>query len=102
MYWPLREGEWSRSAPKDGGSDTTGVKETSGGAALDGTTVRDEGRSGGDGREGKEEPLFAAVADGRLCSPMVAPGGPDGVTVEEDKGTAKLFFIRENKEVTRA
>jgi len=69
---------------------------------LDGTTVRDEGRSDAEEREGKEELLFTAVADGRLCSAMAKPGVAVGVADDEVKGTAKLFFIRENREVTRA
>ena len=104
MYWPLREGERSGSGPKDGGSDTTGVKDTRGGAVLDGTTVSDKGRSGADEREEKEELLCRAVADGRLCSAAVAPGVPPegGGRADEVKGAAKLFFMREKREVTRA
>jgi hypothetical protein len=99
----LREGERSNSAPNDGGSDTTGVKDTRGGAVLDGTTVNDDGRSGAADREEKADTV-TVVADGRLCSPVRAPRVPlgGGARVEDVKGAAKLFFMRENKEVTRA
>lgn len=103
VYWPLREGERSNSVPKDGGSDTTGVKDTRGGAVLDGTTVNDDGRSGAEDREEKAD-AFTEATDGRFCSPVRAPRVPlgGGKRVEDVKGAAKLFFIRENKEVTRA
>jgi hypothetical protein len=70
---------------------------------LDGTTVSDDGRSGAEDREEKLD-MFTAVADGRLCSPVRVPRVPlgGGVRVEEVNGAAKLFFMRENKEVTRA
>lgn len=41
VYDPFREGVLSNSVLKDGASDTTGVKETSGGAGLDETTVKE-------------------------------------------------------------
>jgi len=45
VYDPFREGVFSNSVLKDGASDTTGVKETSGGARLDDTTVNEVGLS---------------------------------------------------------
>jgi len=50
-----RASDRSKSMLNVSPSDTTGVKETSGGATLDGTTVRDGGRSEGERADSLEE-----------------------------------------------
>jgi hypothetical protein len=103
-----RERDRSKSTLKESPSDTTGVKETSGGAALDGTTVRDEGRSEKERRDSSEELFCTTELAGRLRSVGAELGGPvalapaaEGVGAE-DKGVVNVFFTLEKREDMRA
>lgn len=103
-----RERGRSKSILKESPSDTTGVKETSGGATLDGTTVRDGGRSEED-CGGSLEGLFCTTElAGRLRSVGAELGGPVALApaVErggaEDKGVVNVFFTLEKREDMRA
>ena len=88
-------------------SDTTGVKETSGGAALDVTTVRDGGRSE-ERRDSLEELFCTAELAGRLRSVGAELGMPVALVPAvdgggtEDKGVVNVFFTLEKREDIRA
>lgn len=98
----------SKSKLNESPSDTTGVNETSGGATLDGTTVRDGGRSEGERRDSLEELFCRTELAGRLRSvgaelggsaalaPAVEGGGAD------DRGVVNVFFTLEKREDMRA
>lgn len=58
VYEPLREGVPSYSVLNDGASDTTGVKDTRGGARLEGTTVKELGLSAIEDRTEKPDCVF--------------------------------------------
>jgi hypothetical protein len=97
----------SKSILKESPSDTTGVKETSGGATLDETTVRDGGRSEECGVSLKE--LFCTTElAGRLRSVGAKLGEPVALApaVEggeaEDKGAVNVFFTLKKREDMRA
>ena len=103
-----RERDSSKSILKESPSDTTGVKETSGGATLDGTTVRDGGRSEEE-RKGSLEGLFCTTElAGRLRSAGAELGGPVALApaIEGggagDKGVVNVFFTLEKREDMRA
>jgi hypothetical protein len=116
---PFREGVLSYSVMKDGASDTTGVKETKGGATLAGITFRDPGLSAMELRVEKVacEVCWVVISEGRLGSftvplgcvgapvllttAVATPAAPAPADATADKGAARLFFIRENKEVTK-
>jgi len=102
-----RERDRSKSILKESPSDTTGVRETSGGAALDGTTVRDGGRSEDECEDSLE--LFCTTElAGRLRSVGAELGGPIALApaVEgggaDDKGVVNVFFTLEKREDMRA
>jgi hypothetical protein len=103
-----RERGRSKSILKESPSDTTGVKETSGGATLDGTTVIDEGRSERRRRDSLEELFCTTALDGRRRSVGAELGGPvaPAPAVEggeaEDKGVVNVFFTLEKREDMRA
>jgi hypothetical protein len=98
----------SKSKLKESPSDTTGVKETSGGATLDGTTVSDGGRSEEERRDSFEELFCTTELAGRLRSVGAGLGGPVALApgVEgggaEDKGVVNVFFTFEKREDMRA
>ena len=93
---------------KDGASDTTGVSDTKGGAKRDEeTAVSELGRSAMEERAEKLGWVFWSVfAEGRLCSYVPPPccwlfGAGRDAEDTADKGAARLFFMREKREVTR-
>ena len=102
-----RERDRSKSMLKESPSDTTGVKETSGGAALDVTTVRDGGRSE-ERRDSLEELFCTAELAGRLRSVGAELGMPVALVPAvdgggtEDKGVVNVFFTLEKREDIRA
>ena len=103
-----RERGRSKSILKESPSDTTGVKETSGGATLDGTTVRDGGRSEKRRRDSLEELFCTTELNGRLRSVGAELGRPVALATAvegeeaEDKGVVNVFFTLEKREDMRA
>ena len=88
----------------DGASETTGVNDTRGGAGLAGTTGERAGSIcyRGTSCQAQDWELWCtAAAVGRRCSVMV-PFGLAGELAEAtaDRGAARLFFMREKREVT--
>jgi len=90
-----------------GASETTGVKEISGGARLGGAADKWIGLSAAEVREERLDCEFWIVYEGRLCSlglPVVLEAVfvefPDAAATADDIGAAKVFFIREKMEVT--
>jgi hypothetical protein len=98
----------SKSVLKESSSDTTGVKDTRGGATWHGITLRDGGRSVDEREDSLEEWFCTTDVDGRLRSagaaleapaavvPVAAVGGAD------DRGAVNVLFTMEKREVMRA
>ena len=107
MNAPRERGK-SKSILKESPSDTTGVKETSGGATLDGTTVIDGGRSEEERRDSLEELFCTTKLAGRLRSVGAELRGPVALApaVEgggaEDNGAVNVLFTLEKREDMRA
>lgn len=102
---PLRDGDPSKSAPNEGVSNTTGVREIRGGAGFEETSLSEVGRcSEADLDEGFGCAFGSAEEDGCLCRVPLETCWPTrvGEVDDEVKGTAKLFFMREKREETNA
>jgi hypothetical protein len=98
----------SKSVLKESSSDTTGVKDTRGGARWDGIILRDGGRSVDEREDSLEEWFCTTDADGRLRSAGAALEAPAAVVPAaagggaDDKGAVNVLFTMEKREVMRA